>query len=382
MTSGIGRPLRLLFLTGFLGHGGSERQLYLLLRHLDPTHFERHVVVFNESPNRTYDAPLREAGVRIWPLPPDCKGVRRRSVYLYRRFRALRPDIVHSWTFHDNPYAALIGRLAGVPVRWGSLRNALHAVEAQRLPPLYRWLSLRAPQRLVVNAHALAGQVVAAGVPTGRVTVLPNCLPLPEPDLPPPDLSAWGIDGRHQLIGIIGNLRHQKNHALFVAALARLLPHYPDARGLIIGQPLPRNPGVAADIHAAIAAHNLTDRIHLLGFRDDVPALLQRLDVVALTSHYEGLPNAVLEAQAAGCPVVATRVGGVPELIEDGVTGHIVPPGDPTAFAAALARLLDDPPHARDLAVAARAHVARRHGCATIAAQASRLYMSAVGHGE
>lgn len=377
--------MRLVYLIGFLGFGGSERQLFLLLSHMDLRDMEVHVVVFNDSPGETYEAPLRALGVQVWRMPPAVRGVAARTRYLLRLFRRLRPQVVHSWTFHDNVYAGLVGRLAGVPLRWGSLRNSYHAREVQHLPAGLRWLALHSTQRLVLNSQALADELQAARLPgrlpAGRILVLPNCVELPADDVERPDLAEFGLDERHQVVGIVGNLRYQKNHLLFVEAMAQVIAQQPLARGLIVGQPLPLNPGVAEEIRAAIARHGLQEKVLLAGFRADVPALMRRFDVLAMTSRYEGMPNVVMEGMAAGCPVVATRVGGVPDLVVAGVNGFVVPPDDVAAFAAAVGKLLADPAGARAMGEAGRRMAAGQFGCRQMAARLRAMYWEAIGCG-
>ena len=381
--------LRLVYLIGFLGFGGSERQLFLLLSHMDLRDMEVHVVVFNDSPGETYEVPLRALGVQVWQMPPEVRGVVARARYLLRLFRRLRPQVVHSWTFHDNVYAGLVGWLAGVPRRWGSLRNSYYAREVQHLPAGLRWLALYSGQRLVVNSQALADELRAARLPgrlpgrfpAGRILVLPNCVELAADDAALPDLAEFGLEARHQVVGIVGNLRYQKNHLLFVEAMAQVIAQRPLARGLIVGQPLPLNPGVAEEIRAAIARHGLQEKVLLAGFRADVPALMRRFDVLAMSSRYEGMPNVVMEGMAAGCPVVATRVGGVPDLVVAGVNGFVVPPDDAAAFAAAVGRLLADPAGARAMGEAGRRMAVEQFGCRQMAARLRAMYWEAIGNG-
>ena len=114
--------IRVVHLINHLGRGGSERQLVLLLRHMDPQRFAHRVVVFNPSPHRVWHAELTARGVAVESLPAHVRGVARRLFHLGRRLRRWRPHVVHSWTVHDNPYAGVLGRWLGVPVRWGSLQ--------------------------------------------------------------------------------------------------------------------------------------------------------------------------------------------------------------------------------------------------------------------
>ena len=130
---------------------------------------------------------------------------------------------------------------------------------------------------------------------------------------------------------------------------------------------------------AAISARGTAGRVIQVGFRDDVPRVLARLSVLCLSSHTEGMPNAVLEAMAAGRPVVATRVGGVPELIRDGENGHLVEPGDAAGMARAVDRLLGDPARAAAMGEAGRRRAARDHDAGRLADLLGELYERALG---
>ncbi len=370
--------LRLLYLTGELGHGGSERQLYLLLKHLDPARCRATVVVFNPTPYPVLNEALRAASVDVIELPPEIRGIRKRLAYLRRLCRRLRPHVLHSWSVHDNAYAAVAGRLAGVPLRWGSLRGSLHSEAIRSLPALYRFLCLRGVQRLLVNSEALRDQLLDASLGGSRIAVLPNGVELPPADVQPADLSGLGIDTQAPVVGILGNLRRVKNQQLFVQAMAEVIRHHPDARGVIVGQPLPSEPDLPAELQAEIDGLGLHGKVLLAGFRSDVTSLLARFDVMALTSHSEGQPNAILEAMAAGTPVVATSVGGIPELLGDGDAGLLVPAGDADALAQAIEGLLLDPTRARRLGQAGRLRVQKRHACSHAAAHLERLYRGAL----
>lgn len=365
-------PLRVVHLINHLGRGGTERQLYLLLRHLDRERFRHRVVVFNPSRNAVWDAPLAALGVEVESLPPSCRGVPRRLIHLFRRLRSFRPDVIHSWTVHDNPYAGLLARFLGAS-SLGSLRGSLHTPGLARLSRLSRWLMLRSVDGLLANCRALAAELAAAGVEPRRVVVLPNAVEIPA-DLTPADLSEHGIPAGAPVVATVGNLRRIKRHELFIEAMAEVLPRHREARALIVGQPVASEPGYPDELGAAIRRHGLADRVILTGFRADVPEILARFDILCLTSESEGMPNAVLEAMAAGRPVVAMGVGGVPEIIVDGETGHVVPPGDVGALARAVDGLLADPERAAAMGVAGRRRVAIEHDPARLAGRLGELY--------
>ena len=375
------KPVRVTHLIGQLGRGGSEHQLFLAASHLDPARIRSDVVVFNPSPHEVYDEPLRAAGIDVQSVPQEVSSIPGRVAWLVRHLSAKRTEVVHSWSLHDNPYAALCGRLAGTRARWGSLRGNPGA-SAQNLSRFARWLSLYTPDRLVVNTPQLERGLITRGMPEEKILLVPNCVEMHSRrdseagnsvDLP----FAPGT----RLVGSIGNLRAVKNHEMFVRALEQLLPQHEDAAGIIIGQTLPSEPEVGAGLQRQIDGAGLGERIRLLGFRDDVPELLPLLAALSVTSRSEGTPNVILEAMAAGCPVVATEVGGIPDLIEHEKTGLLVPSDDSAALAEGLDRLLTDPSLASQLASAAGESVLADHACDSVAVNLAALYESAVTEG-
>jgi len=374
--------IRLVCLINQFGMGGSERQLYLFLRHADRALCERHVVVLNSSPNQVYDALAEEAGARVWTVPGTCRSIAARMRFLASTLYGLSPNVVHSWSFHDNVYAALVGRLVGSRVCLGSLRDSFYSTEVLGLPRVYRRLALYGVSRIVVNSPDIMQELVAEGYPANHVVVVPNGVEVEmasDRDVPLA-LSSLGIQAEQRLVAIVGNLRAKKNHDMFIRAMARVLSRFPDVRGLIIGQPVATEPDLPAQLAAEIQSLGLEGKVVLAGFRPDVPALMRRFEVVCLTSRYEGMPNAILEAMAAGRPVVATRVSGVPELVRDGVNGLLIEQDDVVGFAAAVVRLLSDPDLTRRMGEAGREIARREFGCEQAAQRLTDLYLKLLGH--
>jgi len=366
---------RAVVLINQLGYGGSERQLYLLLNRLRDPELEIHVVVFNPSPNLVLNDPLRAAGVTLWEMPEKTRGIVARMLWLYRLLRRLRPGAVHSWNVHDNAYAGLVGLLARVPRRLGSIRGSLSSSGYAQLPAIFRWLCLHSVQRLVVNSRAVAAELADAGLPFRRVEVLRNCVDLAtwqpaesSADLPRPD-------GDRKLVVSVGNLRRVKNHSMFIAAMGEVLAGFPQVDAWIVGQPVAGEPDVPSMLERQIEELGLAGRVSLVGFHPDVPGLLREVDVFCLCSLSEGMPNAILEAMAAARPIVATRVGGVPELIEDEESGLLVASDDAHGLAGAVSRLLRDPELAATLGAKAKGRIDAEYGCARAAKRLHELYV-------
>ena len=377
----LSNEIRLVLLIEGLGLGGSERQLYLLLKYLDKTQFECHVIVLNAEFDYFIE-PLMDLGVSIWRVPARHKGKLSRIRWITRLLRELKPDILHSWSFHDNTYAGLLGRLAGVPARLGSQRNSYFSSKVQHLGAVYRFLSLYSISHLVVNSKSALREMDEAGYPAGRMTYFPNSVELVSVDRAEEEAldQAHPEIGRGQpLIGTVGNLRKQKNHQMFVEVIDAVMPRFEGLRGVIAGQAVTGQHDVAQGVRAAIESKGLSEKLLLLGSCSQVRALMQRFSVFCLTSDYEGMPNVVLEAMAMGRPVVATRVGDVPELVEQGRSGFLVEPGDVQGFAHSVAHLLSDPALAARFGAAGRERVAEAFGGDCGAQRFAALYLDMLG---
>jgi glycosyltransferase involved in cell wall biosynthesis len=375
----INKCCKIVFLIGELGLGGSERQLYLLLKHFDLTNFKVHVVVFNSSPNFSFDDSLINIGVKVWPIPPDKKGIAKRIYFLFLLFRRIKPDIVHSWTVHDNPYAGFVGFLAGVPVRVGSLRGSLNSAAMQKLAFIFRYLSIHSVESIVVNSDSLVAELKEQKYPLSRVYLIPNCVRLPKDENPIPpnsvDLSHFGIESHHKIVGIVGNLRRVKNHLMFVQGMHSVIVEFPSVRALIVGQTIAGETYVRDELKEKIQELKMEDKIILAGFRNDVTEMMKKFNVFCLTSNSEGTPNVILEAIAAECPVVATDVGGVNRIIENGVTGFLVAPRDLNGFIRAVKRVIYDTNLAKKIATNAKITLENRYGCKKVSNQLANFYL-------
>ncbi len=167
------------------------------------------------------------------------------------------------------------------------------------------------------------------------------------------------------VVGMIGRLVPVKDHHTAFTAIART----PGVHLLVVGDGDERG-----RLESYAGSLGIADRVRFLGWRHDLPELLAAIDVVVLTSTNEGTPAALIEASAAARPVVATRAGGVPDVVIDGTSGLLVPPGAPEALAGALARLISDPAARRDMGIAGRDHVASRYGAGRFVAGTAALY--------
>lgn len=222
--------------------------------------------------------------------------------------------------------------------------------------PFQRWKYSR-PDRWIAISRAIRDILTRTGVAAERVRVVPSGV---DPNRPQPGTGAkmraeWGIGPDETLVGNIAHFADHKGQRYLVEAIPRVLAHHPRVRFVIVGEG-----ELEADLKTRAARLALGDRLVFPGFRRDVEAVMDALDLFVLPSHLEGLGTIVLDAMMAGKPVVATHTGGVPDAVQDGETGLLVPPRDATALADALCRVLDDPAAAARRAAVARCRAVAR----------------------
>jgi len=351
MTSAGGhdRKLRVVTLVDRLGTGGAERLAIQTTTRLDPERFDRTLVAsrdFGVAVSKQHVAnalaDLRAADVRVIGL----KRTSARQVWawwpLYRLLRRERVDVLHAHKFGSNLWGTIVGRLARVPVivahehTWSYEGQPLRRLADRAV--IARWSSAfvavsREDQRRMIEVEHIRPQ---------DTLFIPNGIPVP-PAASGADVRAeLGIAADAPVIGTVSVLRPQKALDVLLRASKILVEDFPGLRVLIAGEGDRRF--ALEDLTNELG---LQDTVMFLGVRTDVPDVLAALDVAVSTSDYEGSPLSVMEYMEAARPVVATRVGGIPDLIDDGEQGLVVEPQDPAAFAAAVAQLLRDPERAR-----------------------------------
>ena len=327
--------LRVGLVIGQLSTGGAEGQLYLLCQR-----FDRRIVVPTvyclSAQTEPYAGLLASAGVPVRVIAGTGLG---RVVRLRRQLALDRIEVAHAWLFIANALAWA----AGGPALVTSARNCKRS---RRLLDALNRRAFRASRAIIVNSTQVQHYIEREyGAPRERIAVVHNAIDLSR--FHPADAPRAGAG---PCIAMVGRLVAQKNPLLFVAAAAALRRELPGARFMLIGDG-PLRDAVAAAVRAA----GMVDSCALLGERADVDVLLREADLFWLTSGWEGLPNAVIEAMACGLPVVATDVGGTVELVRDGREGFLVAAGDGDALVARSLEMLRDPAlHAR-MRAAARA---------------------------
>jgi len=292
-----------------------------------------------------------------------------------RHLRRRGIQIVHAYSFYGNVFAVPPARLAGTPAVIASIRDlGLYLTPMQRLVQRH---VCRLADRVVVNAQAVKDWLVGEGYDPGKIVVIHNGVDLSRfsaPHEPGRIATELGLPPHTPLVAVVSRLTRMKGLEQFIEAAAIVARQFPEPRFLIVGEPPPHDAAYLDQLKSLARRLHIADRVIFTGLRSDVPALLASVAVAAMPSLNEALSNALLEAMAAGAPVVATRVGGTPEALVDGETGLLVPPADVAALAVAIARLLGAPLLAARLGQAARQVIEDRFSIARMTMDTQLLY--------
>ncbi len=342
---------RLIHIIPTLDRGGAEKQLALLATRLPRDQFDVHVCVLTRSGPLAAQLdesqlPVHQIGKR-WKIDPAAFH-RLRNLLL-----RLRPSLVHTWIFAANCYGRQAALSARVP----------HVIAGERCVDRWKvWHELaldrhlaRRTDKIVTNSNGVVDFYVSRGIPAEKFEVIPNGIDARPPVESPgrADLLAeLGLPANARLIGAVGRLWPQKGYKDLIWAAELLKVVRDDSHLLIIGEGPQR-----MQLLRWRDSLEITDRVHFLGHREDVPALLPHLSCFWIGSSYEGQSNGVLEAMNAGLPVIASDIPGNRDLVVDQQTGFLFPVGDRATLARKTHLLLDDPQLARKLGEAGRLRI-------------------------
>ena len=370
-----------------LNIGGPAIHVSLLASRLDPTRYETLLVSGVESGD---EGNMLELG-RLPPIDPRILPTLGRAISPLDDLRALtglallarsfKPDIVHT-------HLAKAGALGRIAARIAGVRTVVHTYHGsvfrgyfgQRESAVYLGIEralARITTRIVAITSGQKADLVDLGIaPSSKIVEIPLGLDLDHfRELPAREaaLSALGLPREGRYVAIVARLVPIKDIPTFLRALALVTESLPDVRGLVVGDGPEREAveGVAHDL-------GLEERCRFLGWRADLPNVYAASDVVALTSLNEGSPVSVIEAMASGRAVVATAVGGVPDVVSE-ATGILVPVGDRRGFADAIVSLLRDPDRRAELGRKGREVAVRRFASDRLVADIDRLYIDLLG---
>ncbi len=358
-TKGAG-PVVVLLVTTF-DIGGAERVYIELARGLVRRGY-RVVAAALQWRSGAVARELADTGVETVGLAMRGKTDALVLLRLVRLLRRERASVLYTFLIHAHVIGRLAGLLARTPVILSS--QQIMGWEARMSERLNRATARWCTAVVGVSANVSRYLVDRVGIPAGKVVTIYNCV----------DVSAFeGRRGRRRavtgpVIGSIARLNPEKDHTTLLHAFAILRGRDPSLRLVLAGGGPERE-----RLEQLAGSLGLDGAVEFLGHVEDVRPIHERLDVYVQSSHVEGLPVAVLEALAAGLPVVAARVGGNEEAVIDGVGGLLVPPRNPEAMAAAIARFLEDPELAARMGFAGRRHVEDLFSAAAMVEATDRL---------
>jgi glycosyltransferase involved in cell wall biosynthesis len=363
-------PVKVLYLITELNVGGAERALARLLTRIDRRQFDPVVACLYGSQSPVAGS-IRALGLRVVDLGMTHKWRLDALVRLYLLLRDERPTILHSSLFHANLAGRVLGRLAKVPVVISGERTM--GMESQGRYLMNRWTLSLVDCVVCVSDQVAAFCRQRIGVPPEKTAVIPNGIDFPDPATMLDKAAARlrvGLPVDGVMVGTVARLDPVKRLDVLLGALHRLEGVFAFVVGY--GPEEQRLKEMAEKL-------GLGERVRFAGYQQDVWAWLAACDVFALSSDWEGMPNAVLEAMAAGLPVVATAVGGTPDVVVQGATGLLVPPDDAKALAAALDRLIHDPGLRRTMGAAGRQRVRARFSLQQMVERTQALYRELLG---
>lgn len=363
--------------------GGVETHLAVLLRALDPARYTPHVITF---PNPAFEEILTQRGISHERLARGGKwdfGFVRR---LRGRLRGLGVRLVHTHGLFEDLYTSLACRLwPGRPrhvLTKHTFADADAGASARKVRTIDRLdrrvIYGRVDAIVAVSEERRQGLIARHRVDPRRLTVIRNGIEI-DTGAGPPEASAdlhalLGLSPETPLFGFVGRLNREKGPDIFIEVLGRVAAVRPEVAGVVMGDGPMR-----AELEGRACDLGLSGRLHWLGHRRDAATLLGGLTAVVMPSRTEGLPMLLLEAMAQARPIVASEVGGVPEVIERGRTGWLCRTEDVEGFTETLLRLLDHPAAARLVARSGWQAAAERFSAAGAAEQMMALYDAVLG---
>jgi len=363
------------------GYGGAEKLAYEFALRLDPARFVSYLCTIRATDASRRQADERDAqelanaGVRVLRLdqPGPLLLTPRAWARLYAMLARESIDLVHAHMPRASVPGAMLARLARVPVVVSHEHGS--ALEGKRVRPfLDREVVARLSTVIVaVSEWDRRNLIARERIDPNLIRVLANGIA--PANAPPMHVPALARTAGTHVIGAVGRLYPEKGHAYLIEAVALLRDSGYAIRCVILGEG-PQE----AELRELIGRLGLAEQVRLLGRRDDVEQIIRDLDVAVLCSIREGSPLAMLEYMAAGAPIVATSVGGIPELIEDGTHGLLVASGDAQALCAGIAKLLDDRVLAARLGAAAQARRAAEFDLAGLMRRVEGLYDELLSH--
>jgi glycosyltransferase involved in cell wall biosynthesis len=365
------------FLTVF-AVGGTERQFVHITRELDRSRFDVRVGCLRREGQLLKDiealnCPISEYNIKSLYRPATL----RRQIQLAADIRRDGIQLLHTYGFYPNLFAIPAARLSGKCAIVASVRDTGVFATQRMLKGKALKTVCQLADCVLANSNAVRDWLVETGVRAERIQIIPNGVVIPAPrgaSDEGPIRKELRIPLETPIISVISRLIKSKGLDIFLEASRRVVDRHPDIRFLIVGESH-HEPGYREELEARMASLNLGGHVIFTGERDDVPQVLRESRISVLPSLSEGFSNSILESMAMGLPVVATNVGGNPEMVRDGETGVLVPPRDPEALSQAMIRFLESPTLSHQLGQAGREWVSRNFSIESAVRKTEQLYL-------
>ena len=355
------RPLPIAIAIHSFQPGGTERQMTELVRRLDSRRWQVHLVCLRRHGAWFDRAAEFAASVSEFPITSFSHATTFAQMRAFARWcRDQRIVLVHSSELYSNIFFLPGAAMARVPVRVGSRREIAAGKSAAQIAAQRGAYTFA--HRVVANAQAAASRLRREGFAASRISVVPNGLDLAR-------FTPRVLPSKLRRIVMVANLRPGKGHATLIAAAPSILKRFPDARFELIGDGTERQ-----SLEDLVRARGLTSAFTFAGHAENVPERLATADLFTLPSESEAFPNAVLEAMAAGLPIVASAVGGICEVVHPERTGILVQPRDPQGLSDGICRLLTNSHEAHALAAGGRALVESQFSFDRMVSSIEQLY--------
>ena len=366
------KPIRVLHLISSSGVLGAERVILELATQSELTEFKIAIGVFENSknPNLELAQVAKELGLEVQVFPCNARWdkntIRTIKGYLDRA----NIQILHSHNYKSNFYAWRA--LSSKNVRWVVTNHGRRFGPKLFIYNLLDAFIVRSADKVIAVSEQIATKMKLAGIGDEKICLIENGVNLDRFSRNTASNSikeSLGIKKQALVIGAVGSLTKEKGHSYLLKAVPKVVQGFPEAIFLLVGDGEER-----PSLEKMVSKLGIKDKIIFAGARKDVPQLLPMLDVFVLPSLNEGLPMALLEAQAARIPVIATRVGAIPKVVKDGVTGALMPPKDPGAIAKAVIQILFDKKVAAAMAEKGFERILNNFSCKKMASKYLSLY--------
>lgn len=371
----IGRgKIKVLHIIAFRAIGGAERALLMLSSKIDQEKFDLVLGIFVSQRKNT--GPLwKEAEKLDLPLEP----IRIKNPYgllqildIFRIIRKHHPDIIHTHGYKTNLLGFLFAKLFGIPIV-ATLHGWLYSnITRTKLITRASFMFMKHFDRVIAVSEQIRAGLERLKIPSRKIVIIKN-VPFSsgnECSIKPRGLrQKLGLPPNSKLIGFVGRLEPVKGCALFIQAISQLAGSHSDYHFVIVGEGPERE-----SLERQARGLDLEKQIYFCGFCDDITAIFKSLDLYVLPSLGEGIPLALLEAMAHGVPVIATSVGGVPEVIEDRINGILVPPNNPSLLAESIVESLSNQDETARRVLAAKKTIDKRHNVQKWAQSIQEIY--------